>query len=268
MSCWSDSAARPTAPARRWRLLVTVQFFVSTEVLVITGLFAVVAVALMVGLRRPPRTPGARPASGLRRHGVGHRGRRCRPSSWPIRCGSCSAGPAHLTGPIWSNGTLSHFGNTSPASWTTGASSRSGAESLASAGTRARCSPASVTWGRAWWRWQSSGLLLWRHDRRLLLFGGVGIAAAVLSLGPGHGHWVPWQVVEKVPWVGNIVEIRFTLVIALCAAVMVSVVIDRVRTWVSERRPALPVPADLAAAAVMVVAAGPRRWWPWPPTSR
>jgi hypothetical protein len=37
--------------------------------------------------------------------------------------------------------------------------------------------------------------------------------------------------VEKLPWVGDIVEIRFTLVVSLCVAVMVAVVVDRSRSW-------------------------------------
>jgi hypothetical protein len=82
------------------------------------------------------------------------------------------------------------------------------------------------------------GALVWRHDRRLLLFGGIGIVAAVLSLGPGHGYWVPWQLIEKVPWVGDIVEIRFTIVISLCLAIMVAVAIDRVHAWLVSHRPA------------------------------
>ena len=56
------------------------------------------------------------------------------------------------------------------------------------------------------------------------------------------------------PWVGDIVEVRFTLVLSLCAAVMAAVAIDRVRAWASTRRPAGDVAAgDGAAAGVAVV---------------
>ena len=34
-------------------------------------------------------------------------------------------------------------------------------------------------------------------------------------MGPGHGYWVPWQAIQRVPWVGDIVEVRFTLVLVL-----------------------------------------------------
>ena len=125
--------------------------------------------------------------------------------------------------------------------------------------TRARGSPGSGTWGRAWWWWPWSASVLWRHDRRLLLFGAVGVVAAVLSLGPGHGYWVPWQVLEKVPWVGNIVEIRFTAVLTLCLAVMVTVTIDRSRPWLSVS-PIHGVPSGRRNSSP--------RPWPWPCWSR
>jgi hypothetical protein len=98
-----------------------------------------------------------------------------------------------------------------------------------------------------------AGLIVWRHDRRLLLFGALGVVAAVLSLGPGHGHWVPWQWVEKVPWVGDIVEIRFTVVLSLCAAVMVAVTIDHARHWLASDR-SLPAATATGSAAALAVA--------------
>jgi hypothetical protein len=80
-----------------------------------------------------------------------------------------------------------------------------------------------------------AGLMVWRRDRRLLLFAGLAVVAAVASLAPGHGYWVPWQVVDRLPWVGDIVEVRFTAVITLCLAVMVAVVIDRCRAVAAPR---------------------------------
>lgn len=237
-------------------VLVTVQFFVSTEVLVIAGLFTAVAVALMVvfvGIRCPQEL-GPRLGHALKGSATAVGGAAVL-LAYPVWF--LLRGPAHLTGPIWSNGTLSHYGNTMTSFFTTGGLAQIRSQSLRFGGYQGPLLPGLGYLGVGVVVVAVAGLLVWRHDRRLLLFGGVGIVAAVLSLGPGHGHWVPWQVVEKVPWVGDVVEIRLTAVIALCAAVMVAVVIDRVRTWVSERRSALPVPADLVAAAVMVVALAP-----------
>ena len=116
----------------------------------------------------------------------------------------------HLTGPIWSNGTLSHYGNTVTSFVTTGGLEQIRGQSLRFGGYQGPLLPGLGYLGVGVVVVSVGGLLVWRHDRRLLLFGGVGVVAAVLSLGPGHGHWVPWQVVERVPWVGDVVEIRLT----------------------------------------------------------
>jgi hypothetical protein len=237
-------------------LLITAQFFVSTEVLVITGLFTLVAVVLIVvffGIRCPhelgPRMGHALKGSAT---AVGGAAALLAYPVWFLL-----RGPAHLTGPIWSNGTIAHYGNSMTSFVTTGGLEQIRNQSLRFGGYQGPLLPGLGYLGVGVVVVAVAGVVLWRHDRRLLLFGGVGIVAAVLSLGPGHGYWVPWQLAEKVPWVGDVVEIRFTVVITLCVAVMVSVVIDRVRTWASERQPALPVASDLVAAAVILVALVP-----------
>ncbi len=63
----------------------------------------------------------------------------------------------------------------------------------------------------------------------MLLFAGVGLAAAVLSLGPGHGYPVPWDALQHVPWIGDVVEVRFTLVVTFCVAVLAALAVDHAR---------------------------------------
>ena len=137
-------------------------------------------------------------------------------------------GPAHLDGPVWSNGAVGRFGTT-PASFV----STTGLADLRPGMLRFGGYQGPVLVGLGYLGLgvlviSVVGTVVWRHDRRLLLFGSVGLVAAVLSLGPGHGSWVPWQAVERIPWVGDIVEARFTLVVALCVAVMAGIVADRV----------------------------------------
>jgi len=79
------------------------------------------------------------------------------------------------------------------------------------------------------------GTVVWHRDRRLLLFAGVAVVAAVLSLSPAHRYWVPWDALQHVPWIGDIVEIRFTLVVTLCAAVLVALSVDRAHSWLAVR---------------------------------
>jgi hypothetical protein len=84
------------------------------------------------------------------------------------------------------------------------------------------------------------GVLLWRRDRRLWLFGGLGAIAVALSLSvaPGVNHfWVPWRVLQHIPVIKNILPDRFMAITLLCVSVMLGVIIDRVRgstsTWMA-----------------------------------
>jgi hypothetical protein len=244
--------------------LLVIQFFLSTEVLVITVLFGVVAVLLIVGF------------VGLRQPGeIGPR------MNYALR-GSITAlvattvvlayplwfllrGPAHLTGPIWSSGSLSQFGNTLTSFWTVGSLGQFGTDMIRFGGYQGPPLPGLGYLGVGVLAVAVVGAVIWRHDRRLLLFGGVGIVAAVLSLDPGHGYWVPWKLLEKVPWVGNIVEIRFSIVLTLCAAVMVGIAIDRSRTWFVVHHPtSLRLNGNTVASALAVVMLVPTAIALWP----
>ena len=79
-----------------------------------------------------------------------------------------------------------------------------------------------------------AGLVVWRRDRRLWLFGALGVVAVVFSLGL-KAYWTPWRVVEHVPLVRNVVAGRFASLTALCAAVMLAVIVDRTRRSVAVR---------------------------------
>ncbi len=221
---------------RPWRggvalaVLIAVQFFVSTEVLVITVLFGVIAVLLVVGsvsVRRPADL-GARARHAVRGMSVALVATAAvlaAPLAFLLR------GPAHLTGPIWSNGSLSQYGNTLTGFWRTGELGPLRASMTRFGGYQGPVLPWPGYLGIGVVIVAVGGAVVWRRDRRLLLFGALGLVAAALSLGPGHGYWVPWELVEKLPWIGDIVEIRFTVVLGLCAAVIVALTLDHSRTW-------------------------------------
>jgi hypothetical protein len=217
--------------------LLVVQFFVSTEVLLISVVFALVGVVFVAGYMALTR-PGE-----LRRH-----------TRYALR-GSLTAlaltavllayplwfllrGPAHLSGPIWSNGSISQFGNSLSSLWSVGSLGQFGAVMTRFGGYQGAALPGLGYLGLGVVVVAIGGTLLWRRDRRLLLFGAVGLVAFALSLQPGSGHWVPWSLLQRVPWLGDIVEIRFSVVISLCAAVMVGIVVDRSRTWALTHYPA------------------------------
>ena len=211
--------------------LLTVQFFVSTEILLITVVFGVIAVMLVVAFAalRYPGEVTSRSGHGLR--------------------GACTAlgvalvllayplwfllrGPAHLTGPIWSNGSISRYGNTLTSFWNAGVL---GGPGHRFGGYQGAALPGLGYLGLGVVVIAIGGLVVWRHDRLLLLFAGLGVVAGALSLGPGQSWGVAWRLMERIPWFGDIVEIRFTVVLILCSAVMVAVVLDRCHTWTLDR---------------------------------
>jgi hypothetical protein len=215
--------------------LVVVQFFVSTEVLLITAIAAVAVVVLALGWAAAGKSADWRPKAG---HALRGSATALAVSvavlaypAWYLL-----QGPAHLTGPIWSNGAIDQFGNSFTSFWNPSDSAPLASQMLRFGGYQGAPMPGLGYLGAGVIVVAVVGAVIWRHDRRILLFAGLGVVATALSLGPGFGHWVPWSAVEHLAWVGNIVEIRFSLVSSLCLAVVVTVVIDKSRTWVSTRR--------------------------------
>jgi hypothetical protein len=246
-------------------VLVTVQFFVSTEVLVITVVAGVVGVTMVAGWAATRRPEEARVAAGHVGRGVlTAAGAGAVLLAWPTWY--LLRGPAHLTGPIWSNGSIDQYGNSLTTFWGHGG----GLAPLVGAmvrfgGYQGPALPTLGTLGTGTVVLAVVGVAVWRHDRRLWLFGALGLVAGVLSLGPGHGYWVPWELIDKVPWVGDVVEIRFTLVLTLCLAVMAAVVLDRLHDAVSDRWPAdRRRSAGLVTVAVGVAALIPSVVALWP----
>jgi hypothetical protein len=215
--------------------LVVVQFFVSTEVLLIMAIVTVVVMVLAFGWAAVRKPADWRPKAGHALRGsatalVVSVAVLAYPAWYLLR------GPAHLTGPIWSNGAIDQFGNSFTSFWSSSDSGPLAAQMLRFGGYQGAPLPGLGYLGVGIIVVAVVGAIIWRHDRRILLFAALGVVSTVLSLGPGHGHWVPWLVAQHVPWVGNIVEIRFSLVTSLCLAVVVAIVLDKSRTWLAARQ--------------------------------
>jgi hypothetical protein len=214
--------------------LVVVQFFLSTEVLLITAMAALIGVALLVGWTAvtAPAALGPRVGAAARGSAVAV-GASVAVLAYPLWF--LLAGPAHLVGPIWSVGGTARYGTT----WSSFAAT-AGLASLRPSMLRFGGYQGPVLVGLGYLGLgvlmaAVVGVVVWRQDRKLLLFGAVGLVSALLSLGPGHGTWVPWTTLQHVPWVGDIVEVRFTLVVALCVAVMAALALDRTHRWLQDR---------------------------------
>ena len=244
--------------------LFVIEFFISTEVLVITGVFVVLGAALVVAaaaIRRPEELRRRR-AYALRATAVAVAGTAVA-LAYPLWF--LLRGPAHLNGPIWSNGTsFSEYGTSLWSFWRPGGLGTVRGLSLRFGGYQGPLLPGLGYLGTGVVVVAVVGLVIWRRDGRLVLFGALGLVAAALSLGPGHGYWVPWQAIDHLPLVGDIVEARFSVVLVLCAAVMAILVLDHAREAVMVRRPASPGAGRLIAAAVMAVALVPSLVVLWP----
>jgi len=207
-------------------VLLVVQFFVSTEVFVIVGMCSVIGLALVVGSRW--RTDRA---------DVVARARRALPGvgaaavlavvllAYPLWF--ALAGPAHLAGRIWPN--IPVIGGYTVRAFFDPSVGTGRSLLYDIGGYLGRPLPSSsyVGWGLP--LVLAGGLVAWRKDRRLWLFGALALVTAILSLGERKDQWVPWQLFDRVPVLDNVVEQRFVAVTYLAMAVMLAVVVDRLR---------------------------------------
>ncbi len=127
------------------------------------------------GGRRHSPTRGAAPASGLRPSGHGRR--RCAATAvvlaYPLWF--LLRGPAHLNGPIWSNGTsFSEYGTSLWSFWRPGGLGTVRGLSLRFGGYQGPLLPGLGYLGTGVVVVAVVGLVIWRRDGRLVLFGALG----------------------------------------------------------------------------------------------
>jgi hypothetical protein len=268
--------ARPVRVGVALALLTTVEFFISTEMILIISISGAVTVIVLLGY-----------ALGHDSGEIRRRGRHAL-----IGIGTAAmltlllltyplwlffAGPAHLGGMLWSTNVPGNLGNAASNFWShlarwgplNGQQLAQGTRVFG--GYQGPAFPSPSYLGPGMLVVLAVGTLVWRSDRRLWFFGAIGVITAAVSLRATAGAWGPWAVVDHLPLFDNVVQSRFAAVSVLCAAVMVAVIIDRSRAsalgWFS--RPsgiragsAAPQPASNAArwgagaaALVMTLAA-------------
>jgi hypothetical protein len=216
-------------------LLVWVQFFIGTEMLVLIAMAAAIGVVVTVVLNvRHIRVIGrkARYALTAMMAAAVTGGVLLAYPTW-----FALAGPAHLSGPIWGTNSIVSLGGTNLRDY------------LFPAPTSAR----STTFAHRFGGYQGPalseqylgigllvvlvvGLVIWRRDLRLWLFTAVGATSVLLSFGL-QNYWTLWSVVLKLPLMQNVVPSRFLIVTYLCAAVMLGLIVDHVHRSVDHRWP-------------------------------
>lgn len=235
--------------------LVVVQFFLSTEVLLITAVAAVAGVAVLAvaaAVRAPdvlrarlrPVATGVVVAVGLAGAVLAY------PLWFALR------GPAHLAGPVWANGGTARFGTTVASLWSTAGLGPLQAGMAHFGGYQGPALPGLGYLGLGVVVVAGAGAVAFRRDGRIRFFSVLGVAAFLCSLAPGHGVWVPWQALGHLPLVGDIVEGRVALVVTGCAAVVVALVVDRVHdraTRVGPGGPRASRPAGLLPWALVAL---------------
>jgi hypothetical protein len=240
-------------------LLVTLQFFVGTEILVMFAMIAVICLALIVlyWIRQPDRRRiQARHAMiGLVVGGITAVLLLVYPVWFAL------AGPAHLSGRVWplplpfDGNSLRDFiiperGAANPFFGANFSRQYFGAGMLGVCGV---------------------GIIIWRRDRRLRLFAVGAALSLLLSLGESHTVLLPWQFLGNLPLLQNIFPSRFVIIAYLAFGVVLGLIVDHTYVAVATRhrqvRLELPVgasdstdtrdskwPAAMAAVIVSAVA--------------
>ncbi|MGA3149295.1 MAG: DUF2079 domain-containing protein [Acidimicrobiales bacterium] len=224
---------RPVVIGVALGLLVTLQFFIATEILAITVIMGAVGVAILVGYaawrhRDAVRSRARHAIVGLAA-GVVTAVVLLAVPTWVAL-----AGPAHFSGPIWPYGKyddlrnkptyLGYYVHGWPASFTHLLTT------LAHTSVGGNQGPvlSFQYFGYGVIIVLIGGLIAWRRDRRLWLFGAIVVASVIVSLGVGR------SLADKLPQVENLVPYRFVLVTYLAAAVMLGLILEHVYVAVNQ----------------------------------
>ena len=231
--------------------LVAVEFFVSTEMVLIIALSALLGILLLLGyaVAGHRQELAARVPAALRGLGamlavvvilLGY------PSWFALD------GPAHLAGSIWPK--LQLTGGYSLADFVNG-STTTGDPATVLGGYFGPIMTSSAFVGFGLFAVLAAGLAIWRRDRRLWFFGALAVATGALALGVDGRYWVPWRLLVHLPLFENVTERRFMAISYLALSMMFAIVIDRARSLdrvhglhASTRRGALTSWAAVAVA--------------------
>ncbi len=215
-------------------LLATLQFFIGTEVLVLTAITAGVGTLFVV-------LYGLVHLDVLRRHA---RHAVVAAGTAAVTAGAllaypawfALAGPSHLSGDIWGPHSYLSYGGTNHRSYLLPSAPSAEATSLGHqfGGYQApTLSPQYFGLGLV--AVIVIGLVVWRRDLRLWLFAALGAMTVLVSSGLEFHTWTLWRVFVHLPELGNIIPSRFLLMTYLCAAVLLGLVVDHTYATVGSR---------------------------------
>lgn len=190
------------------------------------------------------------------------------------------AGPAHLSGSVWGPGShISYGGNNLKQYLLPAHVDPTLSELTHRLGGYQAPIPSGQYFGLGLFVVLIAGVMVWRRDRRLWLFGLVGVISVPMSMGLQFHSWTLWRLFVRFPLMENVIPSRFILITYLAAAVMLGVIVDHGYQAVRRRReeavggPDGSDPSTGGAEAPAGLAPPPEwcwrrwRWYRSPPTS-
>jgi len=254
--CFRDPV-RPVIIGIALGLLITFQFFVSSEVLLITGIACTAGILIALAYAAKHR---------------GHVGERWVQARSGLAAGLITAtvllsypvwfaldGPGHVAGPIYPNGGVAFSGATLRGFiWPTPVS-EAFTHYIGRIGGYQGPTISTQYFGLGIVIMLIVGLVVWRHDLRLQLFAAIGVMFAAFGLGSSASGWRPWDLLVHLPLVQNVIPARLLLVTYLCVGVSIAMIVDHVRMalpltedrWRTAR--VLTIAVALAVASLAVI---------------
>ncbi len=216
---------RPVVTGLLLGLLVTLQFFIGSEVLVLTLIVAAIGTAVLV------------------LYGLAHRDalrRRARHAVVALVSAGATAtvllaypvwfalaGPARLAGPIWGPHSYVSYGGTNLRDYVLPSAPSATATALAHKfGGYQAPALSGQYFGIGLLALLVLGLIVWRRDGRLWLFAALGALTVPLSFGQAVHGWSLWSLFVRLPLMDDIIPSRFLLITYLAAAVMLALIVD------------------------------------------
>ena len=257
-----DLLVRQSRPAGRTGVLlglvVVVQFFLSTEMLVVAALTSAASLVLLVG-----------------HAAIGHRRELTKRLHHAVCALGVAAGvavvllayplwfflfgPAHLGTVVWTTNVPGAIGNTWGTFWHTLDTNVFLGHALRETfgGYLGPTGPHPSYLGPGILLVTAVAFALAPKDRRLWFFGALAVVAALLSLqvgGTGGLTWAPWALLDHWPLLTEVVQGRFSAVVDLSLAIIVALAVDQMHRWLQPRGEPW---AKSASAALATVACGP-----------
>ncbi len=256
---WVRQRRRPVAVGVGLGLLLALQFFIGTEVLLIVVMGAVIAGVLLAAWGIAHRDD----LQARWRHALvgtaAAAGTATAVLAWPAWF--ALAGPAHTSGPVWPTLYLGYEGTSlrdyvvppaASAHYEAFTHRVGGFQGETLSGQYVGIGLVAVL---------LLGLIVWRRDRRLWLWAGVAAATVALALGARPHSWLPWQLFSGLPLLQNIIPSRFLLLATLAAGVMLALIVDHthgaVLRYAASRAERAPRPGHRAAGRAE---SGVSRW--------